>query len=124
MHQSVSSDEVQCQRQCRGGSCKRVVRGGVTYRCPGSLADALGVSRSAVYQSLHRYGDAEHCGIRKGIKPGTRMGNHRKPIKVGPHQWPSISAMAIDIGVSRRMLGYKLKIAPQSVLALVMRAKG
>lgn len=52
------------------------------------------------------------------------MGNHRKPIKVGPYQWPSISAMAIDIGVSRRLLGYKLKIAPQSVLALVMRAKG
>jgi len=118
------TDEVACTRTCKGGSCKRVVRGGVTYRCPGALADALGVSRAAVHQSLFRHGDAEHCGVRKGIKPGTRLGNHRKPIRVGPHQWPSISAMALDLGVNRRMLGYQLKTAPQAVLALVMRIKG
>ena len=118
------TDEVACTRTCKGGSCKRVVRGGTTYRCPGALADALGLSRNAVYQSLHRYGDAEHCGVRKGIKPGTGMGNHRKPVRVGPHQWASISAMALDLGVSRRLLGYQLKNAPQAVLALVMRKKG
>lgn len=119
------TDEVACTRQCRGGDCcKRVVRAGVTYRCPAALAATLGVTRSAVYQSLHRYGDAEHCGVRKGIKPGTRLGNHRKPIKFGPHSWPSITAMALDLGVSRRLLGYQLKTAPQAVLALVMRTKG
>lgn len=119
------TDEVACTRQCRGGDyCKRVVRGGVTYRCPAALAATLGITRSAVYQSLHRYGDAEHCGVRKGIKPGTQLGNHRKPIKFGPHQWPSITAMALDLGVSRRLLGYQLKTAPQAVLALVMRIKG
>lgn len=118
------TDEVACTRQCRGGSCKPVMRGGVTYRCPAALAATLGVTRSAVYQSLHRYGDAEHCGVRKGIKPGTQLGNHRKPIKVGPHSWPSITAMALDLGVSRRLLGYQLKTAPQAVLALVMRIKG
>jgi hypothetical protein len=118
------TDPIPCTRSCKGGSCKPVMRQGATYRCPAALASALGISRNAVYQSLHRYGDAEHCGIRKGIKPGTRLGNHRRPIKVGPHQWPSISAMAIDLKVSRRQLGYQLKAAPQSVLALVMRTKG
>lgn len=52
------------------------------------------------------------------------MGNHRTPVRVGPHQWPSISAMALDLGVSRRLLGYQLKTAPHAVLALVMRKKG
>ena len=118
------TDQIACTRQCKGGSCRPVMRQGVEYRCPAALAVTLGVSRSAVYQSLFRYGDAEHCGIRKGIKPGTRLGNHRKPVKVGPHQWPSISAMALDIGVSRHVLGYQLKTAPQRVLALVMKAKG
>ena len=117
------TDEVACTRACKGGSCRRVVRGGITYRCPNALADALGVSRGAVYQSLFRHGDAEHCGVRKGIKPGTRLGNHRKPIRVGPHQWPSISALALDLGVNRRLLGYQLKLAPHAVLALVMRKK-
>ena len=118
------TDEVACTRQCRGGNyCKRVVRAGVTYRCPAALAATLGVTRSAVYQSLHRYGDAEHCGVPKGMRQGG-MANHRKPVKVGPHSWPSITAAAADLGVSRRLLGYQLKTAPQAVLALVMRIKG
>lgn len=121
----VDRSEVPCARQCRGGDyCKRVVRGGVTYRCAAALAEALGVTRSAVYQSLHRYGDAEHCAIPKGIKPGTRLANYRKPIKVGPHSWTSITAMALDLGVSRRLLGYKLKTSPTEVLEIVMRVKG
>lgn len=118
------SEQVPCSRQCKGGSCRPVMRQGVEYRCPAALAATLGVTRSAVYQSLHRYGDAEHCGIRKGIKPGTRLGNYRKPIKVGPHQWPSISAMALDLGVNRRILGYKLKASPREVLEIVMGRKG
>ncbi len=118
------TDQIACTRQCKGGSCRPVMRQGVEYRCPAALAATLGVSRSAVYQSLHRYGDAEHCAIRKGIKPGTRLGNHRKPIKVGPHQWPSITAMALDLGVSRRVLGYQLKTQPSVVLETVMRVKG
>lgn len=119
------TDEVPCPRQCRGQNiCKRVVRAGVTYRCPAALAATLGITRSAVYQSLHRYGDAEHCGVPKGIKPGTRLANHRTPVRVGPHSWPSITAAAADLGVSRRLLGYQLKTAPQAVLALVMRIKG
>lgn len=121
----VANAEVPCPRPCsKKLVCRRVMRGGVTYRCTAVLAEKLGVTRSAVYQSLHRYGDAEHCAIPKGIKPGTRLANHRKPVKIGPHSWPSITAAAADLGVSRRLLGYQLKTDMQAVLALVMRKKG
>jgi hypothetical protein len=100
------------------------MRQGVEYRCPAALAATLGVSRSAVYQSLHRYGDAEHCGVPKGSKPGTRLANYRKPMTVGPHSWPSITAMAADLGTNRKWIGRKMKSAPMEIVALVMRVKG
>lgn len=120
----VAKAEVPCSRPCsKKLVCRRVMRAGVTYRCTAVLAEKLGVTRSAVYQSLHRYGDAEHCGTPKGMRPGG-MAHHRKPVKVGPHSWPSITAAAVDLGVSRRLLGYQLKTDMQAVLALVMRKKG
>jgi len=115
--------EVPCSRSCDSRSCRRVARQGITYRCPQALADALGLTRSAVYQSLHRYGDAEHCGIRKGIKPGSGKANHRKPVKFCGYMWPSVSAMARELGVERTGLGKKLKSDRQAVLAMLMKVK-
>lgn len=111
-----------CAHPCNG-RCRWVGRQGVIYRCARALADELGVTVGAVYQSLHKHGDAEHVGTRKGVPVGG-LGNHRKPVKVGPHQWPSVSHMARDLGVDRTMLGKKLRRQPEAVLALVMRAKG
>jgi hypothetical protein len=112
--------EVPCELPCSAKLvCRRVVRKGTVYRCTAVLAKTLGVTKSAVYQSLHRYGDAEHCGTPKGGR-----GNNRRPIQIGPHVWPSVTAMAADLGVSRRQLGYNLATDPQRVLALVMRVKG
>ena len=116
--------EVACSKDCAGRHCMRVARAGVVYRCPQALADALGIKRQSVYQSLHRHGHAEKCGIKKGIVPGSGKINHRKPVAVGPHQWPSISHMARDLGVGRRQLGINLRYHPERVLALVMREKG
>lgn len=115
--------EVPCPRSCRGGQCRRVMRQGKTYRCPQALADELGLTRSAVYQSLHKHGDAEHCGIPKGIVPGSGKVNHRKPVTFGPHLWPSIAAMARELGVERTMLGRKLKTDPEAVMGMVMRVR-
>jgi hypothetical protein len=118
------TEEVPCSRQCRGRlTCKRVVRAGVTYRCAAALANALGVSPGAVYMSFRRHGNAEHCGIPKGVKPGTRLANYRKPMTVGPHSWPSITAMAADLGTNRKWIGRKMKSAPMEIVALVMRVK-
>ena len=113
-----------CSKDCRGHQCFPVSRAGVVYRCPQALADALGIKRQSVYQSLYRHGNAEKCGIRKGIIPGSGKINHKKPVAVGPHQWPSISHMARDLGVGRRQLGINLRHHPERVLALVMRTKG
>lgn len=121
--------EVPCPRQdtdspCKGTHCKRVSRSGVIYRCTTSLAATLGVSRGAVQKSLSRHGDAEHVGIRKGIRPGSGKANHTKPIQVGPHKWPSITAMAQTLTIERSLLCKKIKADPQSVLALVMERLG
>lgn len=94
------------------------------YRCVQALSDALGIGKNSVYQSLHKYGHAENCGIPKGVRKGSGMVNHRKPVTVGPHHWPSISAMARDLGVDRSHLGKMLKHEPDRVLSLVMRIKG
>lgn len=119
------TDEVPCPRQCRGKNiCKRVTRDGVVYRCAEALASTLGVKRGAVYQSLHRYGDADHCGIPKGIRPGSGKKNHCRPVKVGPHSWPSVSDAAADLGVSRQLLTRMLRDDGEALLALVMRIKG
>ena len=101
--------------------CRRVSKAGKTYRCAEALAQAFGVSRSAVYQSLHRHGHAEVVGKPKGITPGSGKANHCKPVRVGPHQWPSVVAMAKDLGVNRRSIGEKLLRDPEGAIALVMR---
>lgn len=119
------TDEVACTRQCKGkGYCKRVIRAGVTYRCAAALAEALGLSRNAVYMSFHRHGNAEYCGSTKGGKVGERGANYRKPMTVGPHSWPSITAMAADLGTNRKWIGRKMKSAPMEIVALVMKVKG
>lgn len=116
--------EVECTKGCNGRQCMRVSRAGVVYRCPQALADALGIKRQSVYQSLHKHGHAEKCGIKKGIVAGSGKANHRKPVSVGPHSWPSISHMARDLGVGRRQLSINLRRHPERVLALVMGRKG
>lgn len=119
------TDEVPCPRQCKGKNyCKRVTRDGVVYRCAGALAAKLGVTRGAVYQSLYKYGNADHCGIRKGIRPGSGKKTHCRPVRVGPHSWPSITDAAADLGVSRQLLTRMLRGNGEAVLALVMRKKG
>lgn len=118
-------NDVPCPRQCyRSAHCRRVTRSGKTYRCAEALAHEFGVTRSAVYQSLHRHGHAEVVGTPKGIPKGKGIGNHRTPVKIGPYSWTSISAMAKDLGVNRRSLGLNLRHNMQAVLGLVMKVKG
>ena len=116
--------EVPCERPCSAKLvCRRVTRAGVTYRCARALAEALGINVQSIYQSLHKHGDAEHCGIRKGIRPGSGKANHRKPVKLGADEWPSISAMARDLGIDRSVLGKKLKTNPSALLPDLMKWK-
>lgn len=119
-----TSQEIPCTKTCKGGQCKRVARGGQTYRCAQALADSLGVTRYSVYQSFYRHGDAEHAGITKGVPKGRGYANHRKPVQVGPHKWPTITALSKELKMDRSHLGKLLKHDPQTVLSKVMKAKG
>lgn len=110
--------EVSCPRPCPGRQCRRVSRFGTVYRCAQALANELGVTRNAIYQSLYRHGDAEHAGAPRG---GRR--NNRRPIKVGVHYWDSITALARDLGMDRSHIGKTIQNDPQALLALVMRHK-
>lgn len=111
--------EVVCPKVCVGWRCRRVARAGVVYRCASALASELGVSRGAVHQSLHRHGDAEHCGRKRGVKVGATGGNRRE-VRVGVHAWPSVTAMAVDLGVERSGLSKKLSTDAEWVVAKVM----
>lgn len=110
---------IPCNRPCSAKPvCKTVVNGGVVYRCAAALAEAKGVSRFAVYQSLHRHGNTEAVGRpRKG-------GNHRRPVTIGKYHWPSISHLARDLGMNRSYIDKLVRHNKTQLLALIMKAKG
>lgn len=111
--------EVPCPRECRlQKACRRVSRAGVLYRCAAALANEMGVTRHAVYQSFYRHGDAESVG-----KP-TKGGNNRRPVKIGKHSWPSISHLARDLGMGRSHIDKLVRHQPERLLGIVMRMKG
>ncbi len=112
-------NEIPCDRLCSAKLvCRRVARDGVVYRCAQVLADTLGVTRHAVYQSLYRNGTADRVG-----KPGPG-GNNRRPVVIGKHHWPSISHMARDLGMNRSHIDKLFRRDAQRLLAIVMKVKG
>lgn len=112
--------EVPCDKPCSAKLvCRRVTdRHGTVYRCAQAMANAYGVTRGAVYQSLHRTGTAGAVG-----KP-TKGGNNCHPVKIGPHHWPSISHLARDLGMNRSHIDKMIRRHPDRVLGLVMKLKG
>lgn len=110
---------IPCDRPCSAKLvCKPVAKGGTVYRCAAVLAEAYGVTRHAVYQSLSRNGDAE------GIGRPPKGGNNRTPVTIGKFHWPSISHLARDLGLKRSHIDKLIRRHPERVLALVMRMKG
>lgn len=94
------------------------MHGGVAYRCVNAFAAAKGVTTAAVYKALSRHGTLDCVG-----KPRGGRYNYCKPVQFGPHKWPSISAMARDLGIDRSGLAKKLKHGrdQDTILGLVMR---
>jgi len=111
--------EVPCPCACKGTHCMRIEHHGQVYRCTAALSDVLGLTRGAIWQSLARNGTTAYLGTnRRG------RGNNKKPVQVGPHKWPTIGAMAQDLGLDRSHLGKLLKHDKDRVLAYVMKVKG
>jgi len=106
--------EVVCPTPCK--KCLPVAHEGVVFPCAKALSVHLGVSVHSIYQALCRTGSTDRCG-----KPrGGRMGNC-KMVNVGKYSWPSVSAMARDVGVERSTICKQLKRSPDKVLAAVMQ---
>ena len=103
-----------CPTPCN--KCLPVSHKGEVYQCAKTLSAHIGVSVHAIYQALSRWGSTDQCGEPRG----GRMGNV-KPVTIGKYSWPSVSAMAREIGVERSTLAKQLKNYPEKALAAVMR---
>lgn len=111
-------DQIPCNRACASKRiCLPVENQGQIYRCAHALAETYGVTPNAVWQALSRTGSTACLGNIKG------RGNHRKPVRVGPHEWPSYTAAANDLGVDRSLIGKLLRHDPERLLGLVMKKK-
>ena len=105
-----------CPKESCKQNCLPVSHEGKVYACVTAMHQDTGISTNAIYKALSRSGSTESCGKARG----GRYGNSN-PTSVGKYTWPSISAMALDIGVRRSTVAKQLKRDPQKVLAAVMR---
>lgn len=112
---SLRKDEVACPKPYCKQKCLSVSHKGVVYQCVKAMREHTGISIHAIYQALSKDGSTERCGEPRG----GRMGNVR-PITIGKYSWPSVSAMAREIGVERSTITKQLKRSPQKALASVM----
>jgi len=108
---------IPCDRPCVGTRCLLMEHKGKIYRCAHILAKEYGCTRQAVYQTLERNGHTDNLGLKGG------RGNQKRKVTCGPHTWPSVTAMALDLDVKRRTLAHHLDHNPERVLALVMQKK-
>jgi len=110
----ISASQVPCATPCN--KCLPVSHGGLVYQCANTLSAHIGVSKQAIYQALSKDGSTERCGKVRGGRNG-----NSSPTTIGKYSWPSVSAMAQEIGIERSTAAKQLKRDPQKVLAAVMR---
>lgn len=81
---------------------------GVTYRNAKEAASALGISKNTIYLHLCR-GTIDSAGLGPGRAPGSRHGGgcHAKPVRIGPHSFPSQGAVDRFLG---KRLGYTSQV--------------
>ena len=108
--------DVVCPKPHCKQKCLPVSHKGVVYQCVKAMHEHTGISIHAIYQALSRWGSTDQCGEPRG----GRMGNV-KPVSIGKYSWPSVSAMAREIGIERSTAAKQLKRDPDKVLAAVMR---
>lgn len=112
--EKMGISQVPCTTPCK--KCLPVSHNGLVYQCAKTLSDHIGVSKQAIYQALCRTGSTEICGKARGGRNG-----NSNPITIGRHSWPSVSAMAREIGVERSTACKQLKRDPIKVMAAVWR---
>lgn len=78
-------------RQPKGNLCEK---DGVTYPTQEALGAAYGVTGSTVQKYLAVHGDLSRLGESRAHG----RGGPKKPVKIGPREWPSKAALAAYIG--------------------------
>jgi len=106
--------EIACPTPCR--KCLPVSHKGEVYQCVKALSAHIGVSTQAIYQALSKDGSTERCGRVRGGRNG-----NASPTTIGKYSWPSVAAMAREIGIERSTAAKQLKRDPDKVLAAVWR---
>lgn len=74
---------------------------GQTFIGAKAVAQAAGVSQSVVYSLLNRHGSLDQLGVGRGAHHTNRSGGHnRKPVAWLGREWPSLTALAAEVGCS------------------------
>lgn len=107
-------------RSWRNANIVPVTRGDRAWPTMKAAARELGVAPNTISKHLARHGNLDRVGSRKGPRPGTFIPSRAKPVCVGGHNWPSITAMARDLGVSRFVATARLREGGERIMELVM----
>lgn len=111
-------EQIPCDTPCNGMQyCMPVTNKGKVYRCAKTLAKAYGVTPAAVYKTLTKHGHTERLGNPRGGR------NNKRPVKIGQFSWPSVTALASDLGMERSHINHILNRNPERLLGLVMKKK-
>lgn len=97
-----------------------VSRGDREWPTMKDAARDLGVLPSTISTHLARHGNLDRVGLPRGPRPGTFVPSMAKPVCVGGHRWPSITAMARDLGISRHVATARLREGGERIIELVM----
>lgn len=97
---------------------------GKEYPTLTALSKASGRALPTIIHHLNHHGNLDRLGLGQQGKPGNR--SKSKPVKVGPYEWPSRSAVARELGVTPSTVSRWLsEDAPQhrrdKIMALAMR---
>lgn len=76
----------------------RCIWRGQEYPTIAAVSKASGRSTSTIIHHLNRYGNLDRLGVGKAGICGNR--SKSKPVRIGPYEWPSRTALAREMGVS------------------------
>jgi len=107
-----------------GASQVRCIWRGVEYPTLTALAKVSDRTVQTIVHHLNKYGNLDRLGVGKIGAIGNR--SKSKPVRVGPYEWPSRTALAEEMGVSRsavsRWLGGRAgQPIPEQLMAHAMR---
>ena len=94
---------------------------GRTFHGQQAVADAAGVSRSVVGWHLEKHGHLDLLGKGRG-RHGSHKSNKSRPLLVGPHGFPSVSAFERAAGLGKGVAARWLRMGRHDRLLAALMA--